>query len=42
MYKIIQIKISGNYGSACKISDDIGDLRITNGWRSYFAFRRNV
>ena len=41
MKTLLQINSVSNWGSTGRIAEDIGQLAIENGWRSYIAFGRN-
>ena len=42
MYKILQINVVGNWGSTGRIANDIGDMCISNGWKSYIGTGRKI
>lgn len=41
MPTLLQINVVANYGSTGRIADEIGEIAMTNGWKSYIAFGRN-
>jgi len=41
MPTLLQINTVVNYGSTGKIAEEIGEVSIKNGWKSYIAFGRN-
>lgn len=40
MYKLLQINVVTNWGSTGRITEEIGQVAIANGWNSYIAFGR--
>ncbi len=40
MPRLLQINVTANWGSTGKITEDIGNLAIRNGWESHIAYGR--
>lgn len=40
MKTLLQINVTCNWGSTGRIAEEIGQVAIKNGWRSYIAFSR--
>lgn len=40
MHKLLQINIVANWGSTGRITEDIGQIAMANGWESYIAYGR--
>lgn len=39
--KLLQINVTGNWGSTGRIAEDIGQVAIESGWESWIAYGRN-
>lgn len=41
MPTLLQFNVSANYGSTGRLAEDLGDVALTAGWKSYIAFGRD-
>lgn len=42
MKTLFQINVAANWGSTGRIAEEIGEIAIKKGWKSYIAFGRNA